>query len=88
MGRDGTFGEIAHGSMPFLGDCADAAHGRGAGRVGATRLFPALAARRDRDARACPKARAQSTLNINSIHGGQSEGEADFTGLPSPLRAR
>src|SRR6056297_29856 len=50
-----THGEIAHGSMPFLGDCAI----RHMGAV-------------------------QSTLNINSIHGGEPEQDAEYTGLPSP----
>jgi succinyl-diaminopimelate desuccinylase len=31
-----------------------------------------------------PEGAKQSTLNINSIHGGQAAGDADFTGLPSP----
>jgi succinyl-diaminopimelate desuccinylase len=77
-----TKGEIAHGSMPFLGDCAV----RHMGAVIAEmerRLFPALAARRTAMP-VVPEGARQSTLNINSIHGGQSEGDADFTGLPSP----
>jgi succinyl-diaminopimelate desuccinylase len=47
------------------------------------RLFPALAARRTAMP-VVPEGARQSTLNINSIHGGQAEGDADFTGLPSP----
>ena len=31
-----------------------------------------------------PKGARQSTMNINSFHGGQAEPEPDFDGLPSP----
>ena len=84
-----THGEIAHGSMPFLGDCAV----RHMGAVLAemeTSLFPALAAKRTAMP-VVPEGARQSTLNINSFHGGQAEPEPDFTGLPSacvPDRAR
>jgi len=81
-----TLGEIAHGSMPFLGDCAV----RHMGAVLAAfedRLFPALAQRRTAMP-VVPEGARHSTLNINSIHGGQaeiaSETGADATGLPSP----
>ena len=78
-----TKGEIAHGSMPFLGDCAV----RHMGAVIAAmedRLFPVLAARRTAMPVTPPGARS-STLNINSLHGGQAEQAVDFTGLPSPV---
>jgi succinyl-diaminopimelate desuccinylase len=74
-----THGRIAHGSMPFLGDCAV----RHMGAVLAAfehDLFPALAARRT-DMRVVPDGARASTLNINAIHGGQTD---DYTGLPSP----
>ena len=77
-----TFGEIAHGSMPFLGDCAV----RHMGAVVAEmeeNLFPALAQKRT-DMPVVPDGAKQSTMNINSIHGGQAEMPADYTGLPSP----
>ena len=77
-----TKGEIAHGSMPFLGDCAI----RHMGAVIAemeNSLFPALAQKRT-DMPVVPEGAKQSTLNINSVHGGEPEQEADYTGLPSP----
>ncbi|WP_319825500.1 acetylornithine deacetylase/succinyl-diaminopimelate desuccinylase family protein [Thalassovita sp.] len=77
-----TFGEIAHGSMPFLGDCA-VRHMGAVLQEMETSLFPALAQKRT-DMPVVPEGAKQSTLNINSIHGGQAEGDADFTGLPSP----
>jgi len=78
-----TKGEIAHGSMPFLGDCAVRHMGAVLEEMERS-LFPALAAKTT-DMPVIPPGARQSTLNINSIHGGQDEGEADFTGLPSPV---
>jgi succinyl-diaminopimelate desuccinylase len=49
-------------------------------------LFPALASRTTAMPVVPPQAR-QSTLNINSIHGGQSEPEAGYTGFPAPVVA-
>jgi succinyl-diaminopimelate desuccinylase len=75
-----TLGEIAHGSMPFLGDCAV----RHMGAVIAAfeeRLFPALAQRRT-DMPVVPEGARVSTMNINAIHGGQPEQE-DPTALPA-----
>lgn len=77
-----TFGEIAHGSMPFLGDCAVRHMGAVINEM-EENLFPALAEKRT-EMPVVPEGARQSTLNINSIHGGQSEGAEDFTGLPSP----
>ncbi|WFE88294.1 acetylornithine deacetylase/succinyl-diaminopimelate desuccinylase family protein [Roseibium porphyridii] len=77
-----THGEIAHGSMPFLGDCAVRHMGAVLEEM-EENLFPALAQKRT-DMPVVPEGARQSTLNINSIHGGQSEGDEDFTGLPSP----
>ncbi|MEZ5673890.1 succinyl-diaminopimelate desuccinylase [Thalassovita litoralis] len=77
-----TYGEIAHGSMPFLGDCAVRHMGAVLEEMEDS-LFPALALKRT-DMPVVPEGAKQSTLNINSIHGGQAEGDADFTGLPSP----
>lgn len=77
-----TKGRIAHGSMPFLGDCAV----RHMGAVLAemeTSLYPLLASKHT-DMPVIPKGARQSTLNINSFHGGQSEPEDGFDGLPSP----
>ncbi len=78
-----TFGRIAHGSMPFLGDCAARHMGAVLAEMEET-LFPALANRRTAMPVVPPAARA-STLNINSLHGGQAEPEPDFTGWPAPV---
>ncbi len=78
-----THGRIAHGSMPFLGDCAVRHMGAVMAEMEAS-LFPALAAKRT-DMPVIPEGAKQSTMNINSIHGGQVEPEAGFTGLPSPV---
>lgn len=77
-----TYGEIAHGSMPFLGDCA-VRHMSAVLDEMENSLFPALAEKRT-EMPVVPEGARQSTLNINSIHGGQAEGDDDFTGLPSP----
>ena len=76
-----TFGEIAHGSMPFLGDCA-VRHMGAVLDTFETDLFPSMAARRT-DMPVVPEGARQSTMNINSIHGGQAEQDDDFTGLPA-----
>jgi succinyl-diaminopimelate desuccinylase len=76
-----TKGEIAHGSMPFLGDCA-VRHMGAVLREFEDKLYPAMAARRT-DMPVVPDGARQSTMNINSIHGGQKEQDADFTGLPA-----
>lgn len=78
-----TKGHIAHGSMPFLGDCAV----RHMGAVVAemeTSLFPALANKRT-EMPVVPEGARQSTLNINSMHGGLAEPEEDFTGFPAAV---
>jgi succinyl-diaminopimelate desuccinylase len=77
-----TFGRIAHGSMPFLGDCAIRHMGAFLNRI-ERHLMPKLATRQTAMPVVPPQAR-QSTLNINAIHGGAAE---DFDGLPSPLVA-
>ncbi|MAZ23005.1 acetylornithine deacetylase/succinyl-diaminopimelate desuccinylase family protein [Roseovarius sp.] len=77
-----TRGEIAHGSMPFLGDCAVRHMGAVLDEMERS-LFPALARKRS-EMPVVPEGARQSTLNINSIHGGEPEQEADYTGLPSP----
>ncbi len=76
-----TKGEIAHGSMPFLGDCAVRHMGAVLGEF-EDKLFPAMAARRT-DMPVVPDGARSSTMNINSIHGGQKEQDKDFTGLPA-----
>ena len=76
-----TEGRIAHGSMPFLGDCAVRHMGAVIAEMEAS-LFPALAVRRT-DMPVVPDGARQSTLNVNSIHGGLAEPEDGYTGLPS-----
>lgn len=75
-----TKGEIAHGSMPFLGDCA--VRHMGAVLDAFERdLFPALD-RKSTTMPVVPPGARRSTMNINSIHGGQTD---DYRpGLPSP----
>jgi succinyl-diaminopimelate desuccinylase len=47
-----------------------------------TDLYPAMATRRT-DMPVVPDGARSSTMNINSIHGGQPEQDDDFTGLPA-----
>jgi succinyl-diaminopimelate desuccinylase len=76
-----THGRIAHGSMPFLGDCAVRHMGAVISEMEAS-LFPALA-RKHTSMPVVPDGARQSTMNINSLHGGQAEPDPDFTGFPS-----
>lgn len=76
-----TRGEIAHGSMPFLGDCA-VRHMGAVLQEMETSLFPALALKRT-DMPVVPEGARQSTLNINSVHGGEAVQVEDYTGLPA-----
>jgi len=75
-----TRGEIAHGSMPFLGDCA-VRHMGAVIEAFERDLFPELDRKQTRMP-VVPEGARRSTLNLNSVHGGQTE---DFKpGLPSP----
>lgn len=75
-----TKGEIAHGSMPFLGDCA-VRHMGAVLQAFENDLFPALDAKRT-VMPVVPEGARRSTMNINSVHGGQTD---DFRpGLPAP----
>ncbi|MEM9577899.1 MAG: acetylornithine deacetylase/succinyl-diaminopimelate desuccinylase family protein [Pseudomonadota bacterium] len=76
-----THGEIAHGAMPFLGDCA-VRHMSAVLASFEDRLFPAMASRQT-DMPVVPDGARQSTMNINSIHGGQPDQDADDTSLPA-----
>jgi succinyl-diaminopimelate desuccinylase len=76
-----THGRIAHGSMPFLGDCAVRHMGAVLSEMEKT-LYPALAARRTAMP-VVPEGARHSTMNINSFHGGQAEPEEGYTGFPS-----
>ena len=77
-----TRGRIAHGSMPFLGDCAVRHMGAVIDEMEKT-LYPALATKHTAMP-VIPEGARNSTMNINSIHGGAREPEADYTGLPAP----
>ncbi len=78
-----THGRIAHGSMPFLGDCAVRHMGAVVTEMEKS-LFPALQLKRT-DMPVVPEGAKQSTLNINSIHGGQDQLSVGYTGLPAPV---
>lgn len=78
-----TFGRIAHGSMPFHGDCAVRHMGAVLAEMEES-LFPALAVRHTAMP-VVPEGARASTLNVNSLHGGQAEPEPGFTGWPSPV---
>jgi succinyl-diaminopimelate desuccinylase len=66
-----THGRIAHGSMPFLGDCA-VRHMHAVVDKFERELYPRLAAQRT-DMPVVPAGARHSTLNISSIHCGQAE---------------
>lgn len=76
-----THGEIAHGAMPFLGDCAVRHMGAVLSEF-EDKLFPAMAARHT-DMPVVPDGARQSTMNINSIHGGQPDQAEGDTSLPA-----
>jgi succinyl-diaminopimelate desuccinylase len=78
-----TKGRIAHGSMPFLGDSA-IRHMAAVLEAFERDLYPALARKRT-DMPVVPEGARESTLNINSLHGGQAEREGG--GMPSPIVA-
>ncbi|RID92692.1 acetylornithine deacetylase/succinyl-diaminopimelate desuccinylase family protein [Gemmobacter lutimaris] len=80
-----TKGRIAHGSMPFLGDSAIRHMGAVLEEI-EHRLYPHLATKHTAMP-VVPEGARQSTLNINSIHGGEAEPEPGFTGLPAPCVA-
>ncbi len=77
-----TQGRIAHGSMPFLGDCAVRHMGAVLAEMEST-LWPLLAGKHT-EMPVIPEGARSSTLNINSIHGGAVEQASDYTGLPTP----
>jgi succinyl-diaminopimelate desuccinylase len=74
-----TFGRIAHGSMPFLGDCA-IRHMAAFLRRLEDDLWPRLLTRTTAMP-VVPDAARHSTLNLTAIHGGLAETD----GLPSPV---
>jgi succinyl-diaminopimelate desuccinylase len=77
-----TRGRQAHGSMPFLGDSAIRHMSAVLERIEHD-LYPALAARHS-DMPVVPEGARSSTLNINSVHGGEAEIDE---GLPTPCVA-
>lgn len=77
-----THGRIAHGSMPFLGDSA-IRHMSAVLERFEHELYPMLAKRRS-DMPVVPDGARTSSLNINSVHGGESE---EHEGLPAPCVA-
>lgn len=80
-----TKGRIAHGSMPFLGDSAIRHMSAVLAEI-ETHLYPLLASKRT-EMPVVPEGARQSTMNINSIHGGEAEQPEGFTGLPAPCVA-
>jgi succinyl-diaminopimelate desuccinylase len=74
-----THGMIAHGSMPFLGDCA-VRHMNAVIDRFEQELYPKLKLRQT-DMPVVPSGARSSTLNINSIHGGEAERQGGF---PAP----
>ena len=80
-----TKGRIAHGSMPFLGDSAIRHMGAVLEEI-ERKLYPLLAQKRTAMP-VVPEGARASTLNINSIHGGEPEPEPGYTGLPAPCVA-
>lgn len=80
-----TMGRIAHGSMPFLGDSA-IRHMAAVLEEVEHVLYPLLATKRTAMP-VVPEGARQSTMNINSIHGGEADLGSGFTGLPAPCVA-
>lgn len=80
-----TKGRIAHGSMPFLGDSAIRHMGAVLEEMERS-LYPLLAGKRT-EMPVIPEGAKSSTLNVNSIHGGEREPEEGYTGLPAPCVA-
>jgi succinyl-diaminopimelate desuccinylase len=74
-----TRGRIAHGSMPFLGDCA-VRHMNAVIDRFERDLYPRLS-KRNTAMPVVPAGARHPTLNINSLHGGQAE---QSSGYPAP----
>jgi succinyl-diaminopimelate desuccinylase len=81
-----THGRIAHGSMPYLGDCAVRHMGAVLERIEQD-LIPRLSTRRT--AMPCaPEGSRVATINIASVHGGQPEISDGFLAPNVPDRAK
>ena len=71
-----TFGRVAHGSMPFLGECA-VRHMGAILHALETDYIPRIA-ERETAAPVAPEGARRSSLNIASLHGGQAEAEGNL----------
>ena len=80
-----TFGRIAHGSMPFLGDSAIRHMGAVLNEF-EEKLYPKLELIKTKMP-VVPEGAKTSTMNINSIHGGEAEHPTEFNGYPAPVVA-
>ena len=80
-----TLGRIAHGSMPYLGISAIRSMTRFLEKI-ERQLYPALEGR-ETAMPVIPEGSRLSTLNINSILGGQAEPDRSVDGAPSPVVA-
>jgi succinyl-diaminopimelate desuccinylase len=80
-----THGRIAHGSMPYLGVSAIRSMGRFIDKV-ERQLYPALDERLT-EMPVIPEGSRRSTLNFNSLHGGQVERDRKRNTAPSPVVA-
>ncbi|MEM7302241.1 MAG: acetylornithine deacetylase/succinyl-diaminopimelate desuccinylase family protein [Pseudomonadota bacterium] len=79
-----TFGSQAHGSMPFLGDCAVRHMGAVLNRF-EEELYPLLDSKQT-EMPIVPEGARRSTMNINSFHGGAEDflrDDHEFTGMPA-----
>ena len=74
-----THGRIAHGSMPFLGDCA-IRHMGAFTKLLEERLYPELDKKQTKMP-VVPEGAKRSTLNLQAVHGGEEE---SYDGMPSP----
>jgi len=81
-GELATSGHIAHGSMPFQGDCA-IRHMAAVIDAFERRLWPRLR-KRETAVPVIPAGARQATLNLAAVHGGLPE---SLEGLPTPLVA-
>lgn len=85
-GQIETFGHVAHGSMPFLGECA-VRHMGAILHALETDYIPRIA-ERETAAPVVPDAARRSSLNIAALHGGQPEDADGFLAPNVPDRAR
>lgn len=81
-----TLGVQAHGSMPFLGDCA-VRHMGAVLSAFEDQLYPLLASKQT-EMPVVPEGAKKSTMNINSIHGGNEEKHEGFPSANVPESCR